>query len=556
MLRASYRELGAVVIVVVALACGCAESTYTPGECDPSVETCPCGDASDCPAGWQCGPENKCVAAQDAGVDQAGPDLQQTPDTTQPDTMPKKKFGEACADKAECESGICVFAGVGGICSKTCFPGSCPKGFGCIGVLDVIEQGKVSDVCVPEATQLCTPCSKHTECSLSGKDLCIEYDPGELFCGQDCTKVGCPSDYSCESIQVGTSTHKQCVPKSGACDCDATKTGATKACDITTPFGSCAGARTCKGAAGWGTCEPPSATDVPDASYTDDNCDGIDGDIKGGIFVSTGVGADNATCGLTHQDPCLTVSQGIVRAKKEGLSFVYVQTGSYDEVVTLEAGIHIIGGYDTASWKRDARTKAKHKVTITGKLDTTVDQYLTIAAHNLAVATTLADLVLVGPNASGSTPAGARSSHVIHADTVANLNLERVTLIGGNGADGADGAKGSDAPIVGATSVMNATKGGNGDEFTSSCDDSTRGSAGGAGANSCPGSLAVHGGGGGRGGTMDTCCDCVWGVCTCATPAGADPGARDRARAAREGTERTACSQTAWGARAAPAASW
>jgi len=502
-----------VLVVVALLLGGCASSTYEPG-CDPALETCACDAQTPCPAGWSC-QGGVCVAGIDAGVDVGAPDVGPPIADTGPDTQPRKQFGEPCSDKAECASGICIFAGVGGICSKICTPGSCPPGYGCLGVLDALEQGKVSDVCVPEANQLCTPCTQASECSLSGADLCLDYD-GLLFCGRDCTTVACPAGYSCTDVQVSGATYKQCVPDSGACDCDASKTGATKACDITTPFGTCQGSRTCAGAAGWGPCEPPAAQDVPDATFTDDNCDGIDGDITAGIFVSTAVGADGASCGLTWKDPCLTIGQGINRAAAESRTYVYVQAGAYSEVVVLQAGIHVIGGFDSG-WKRDARTKANHKVTVTGALDTAEDQYTTVRAHNLAVQTTMADLVLVGASAGGASALGARSSHVVHADTVAHLNLERVTLIAGDGADGAKGPNGIDAPLVNATSVMLGKTGGNGTESFSTCNASTRGAAGAAGTNSCAGSPSPAAGSGGRGGTMDTCCDCLFGACTCVT---------------------------------------
>ena len=503
-------------LVILGMVCACANSSYSPGQCDPATETCSCGPSDPCPSGWNCSAQGTCVAAdRDSAVDAPPADGPGADTVAQPDSGPKKQFGESCGDKAECESGICIFAGVGGICSRTCTPGSCPTGFGCLGVLDAIEQGKVSDVCVPNTTQLCTPCTKDTECSLSGGDLCLEYD-NVGFCGRDCAKVACPTGYSCTDLQVNGQSVKQCVPDSGACDCNPTLTNSTKPCDITTPFGTCVGARTCMGATGWGGCEPPSTQDVPDATYTDDNCDGIDGDMTQGIFVSAAIGSDITTCGLTYQAPCLTVGQGIARAVAESRTFVYVQAGSYAEVVVLQAGVHVIGGYDS-NWKRGARTNTANKVTITGKLDTSTNQYMTLRAHSLALPTTVGDVVLVGPTAQGATADGMRSSHVIHADTVANLNLERITLIAGDGADGAPGLGGINAPVVNSIpSIMNGKTGGNGNESFQSCDSSSRGAGGGAGINSCTGASPTAGGGG-NGGTMDSCCDCLFGVCTCVT---------------------------------------
>src|SRR4029077_21143095 len=125
----------------------------------------------------------------------------------------------------------------------------------------------------------------------------------------------CPTDYDCVDESIGNTIYKECVPHSGACDCQsATQQGAHDPCTITTTLNTtCAGTSTCAGVSGWGACQPPSSTDNPDATYTDNNCDGIDGDITKGIFVAGG-GANTATCGLTYNAPCQTISFGIVRA--------------------------------------------------------------------------------------------------------------------------------------------------------------------------------------------------------------------------------------------------
>jgi len=72
--------------------------------------------------------------------------------------------------KAQTETEICIFTGLGGICSRLC-PPACPGTFGCFGVLGGgIDPGAVVDVCVPITTQLCTPCmaacgERSTTCS-------------------------------------------------------------------------------------------------------------------------------------------------------------------------------------------------------------------------------------------------------------------------------------------------------------------------------------------------------------------------------------------------------
>jgi hypothetical protein len=506
--------LGALACGVLVLG-GCASASFQ-GTCDPTTTTCSCDANKPCPSGYDCVSGTCQASAGDAGGD-LQPD-QGLPDQGLPDVgvdlPPKKGFGEACNDKGECATQICLFAGIGGVCSKLCSAGTCPDGYGCLGVSGAVEPGKVSDVCVPNATQLCSPCQKDTECSLSGADKCLKVDDA-TYCGRDCSLVSCPKGYACTTVDVAGTSFKQCLPQNGACDCDAKTSGTTKKCPLTTPFGSCEGFKTCQGLPGWGSCEPPQPGDTPDGAYTDENCDGIDGDIAGGIFVATG-GTDDATCGATYQAPCLTINQGITRAKAEAREHVYIQAGTYTEVVVLEGGIHLWGGYDL-NWQRAARTKQGHETRVEGKLDTASDHYITVRAQLLAKPTTVADMVLVGANASGFTTKGSRNSIVVYADTAAGLSLDRVTLIAGNGADGTQGVTGIGAPIQTVLTQMNGKKGGDASEFNSSCNTSSRGAGGAPGVNNCIGGLSPAAGPGGDGGTMDTCCDCIFGACTCVT---------------------------------------
>ena len=201
---------------------------------------------------------------------------------------PNKGFGEPCTDGDQCASDICILVSTGGICSDLC--GDCPDGYGCFGVLGAIDPNQVSYVCVPITSQLCSPCQADTECTQIGMDKCLTQATGRSYCARECSTVSCPSGYDCVDQSINGTIYKECVPHSGACDCNtAMQNGATDACTIMTPLGTaCAGTSTCGGTAGWGTCQPPSQIDAPDASYGDENCDGIDGDITKAIFVAGG----------------------------------------------------------------------------------------------------------------------------------------------------------------------------------------------------------------------------------------------------------------------------
>lgn len=425
------------------------------------------------------------------------------------DAPPKHDFGEPCTDNQQCESGLCIFVGTSGQCTQMC--GDCPPGYGCVGVTGIQIEGQVSFVCVPQSTQLCTTCTQDSECTLIGMDKCVTYPDGDKACAQDCSTVGCPTGYSCQTVDVNGTNYKQCMADSGACDCSAANPGAMQPCNITTPWNVCIGAQTCGGASGWGACEPPSMTDNPDASYTDDNCDGIDGDITKGIFVAGG-GANTASCGLTYSTPCQTISYGIVRAVQASRPNVYVQAGNYNEVVVLLNGVNVWGGYNF-NWQRGAYSDPAHRVTIIGMQDTGPGgdgEWLTVRAHSLIVPATLGDLVIKGPNAvgtSGTSGRDGRSSYALHISG-AQVNLERVQIVAGNGANGAAGPAGQDAAIVDRQSYMDGKTGGAGDEYAT-CNSSSKGAGGAAGTNTCsasPSARAMNGGGGGDGGTMDTSC--------------------------------------------------
>lgn len=454
------------------------------------------------------------------------------------DAPPLADFGEPCLDNDECESHICIFVGTGGRCTRLC-DSDCPADWGCFGVVDIIDPGQVDNVCVPVIDQLCSACTSDPECTQIGMDRCLTYPDGDRYCSRDCRTVGCPNGYTCTDMTIGGMPARQCVPASGACDCDATNAGMMETCTITTPLATtCTGMRTCGGATGWGACQPPATTDDPDATYADSNCDGIDGDVARGIFVA-GAGVNSATCGLSHTSPCQTISHGIIRAASTGRNHVFVQAGTYNEVVVLVNGVNVWGGYDFG-WQRGPYGSPGHTVTITGGQDNSVGgdgEYLAVRAHDLIVPVTMGDLIIQAPAAIGVVAGDGRSSYAVHVDA-ATLRLERVRVIGGNGADGATGSAGLDALQVDAQTYMNGARGGDGREYNTVCDTSGRGAGGAAGTNTCtmsPSSRATSGGGGGAGGIMDTSCGPI-GICTTGGNCDARPGDNGAAAAYRNGS--------------------
>src|SRR4051812_13850396 len=68
--------------------------------------------------------------------------------------------------------------------------------------------------------------------------------------------------------------------------------------------------------------------DDPDLSFTDSNCDGIDGDATKAVFVSTR--GDDSGLG-TMASPLKTIGAGLGAAQARGLSQLYVAAGVYSE---------------------------------------------------------------------------------------------------------------------------------------------------------------------------------------------------------------------------------
>ncbi len=183
----------------------------------------------------------------------------------------------------------------------------------------------------------------------------------------------------------------------------------------------------------------PGALDVPEPTFTDKNCDGIDGDKAEAIFVSPS-GTNAAGCG-TFAAPCLAVQIGLARAIAQSKRDVYLAAGTYAGPVSLANDVDVFGGF-SATWVRSAATTgANQSVTITGGFDGPTGHFLAVKAVSLAAPTTLADVRVLGPDAAG---AGASSYGVVVQGSAA-ITLTRVIVEAGDGVDGSTGTNGTSA---------------------------------------------------------------------------------------------------------------
>lgn len=243
----------------------------------------------------------------------------------------------------------------------------------------------------------------------------------------------------------------------------------------------------------------PGALDVPDPTFSDSNCDGLDGDTARGVMVSP-TGADTAGCGALPT-PCQTAQFAVVEAASQAKRDVYLAAGTYQGPVRLQAGTHLYGGFGATFTRSAATTGDNQTVTVHGGLDEEIGQYVAVRASSLAAAASVADLRVLG--ATATTPGASSYGVLVQSSTV---TLTRITVEAGDGAVGVSGADGTSATQDPAPS---GEVGGDGAEPPSSpCNVTDRGS-GGPGATNLlvPGDRTV-GGAGGSGGTLDT--ECGW----------------------------------------------
>ncbi len=173
-------------------------------------------------------------------------------------------------------------------------------------------------------------------------------------------------------------------------------------------------------------CTFTSNTDIPDLDFTDANCDGIDGEINNGLFVTpTG---DDANVG-TRQAPMKTIAAALSSLTTTGKRDIYLAKGTYPGplLITL-SDINIAGAYEPTHWKRALLT---NQVKIVG--------------GNPALFVEGADNVLLqairfeGSDGTLAVPS-AYGAAVRSADAV---RLESVIIRAGDAVAGVDGAAGT-----------------------------------------------------------------------------------------------------------------
>ena len=175
----------------------------------------------------------------------------------------------------------------------------------------------------------------------------------------------------------------------------------------------------------------PDALDLPDVGFIDRDCDGIDGDLEGGVFVDPG--GDDANVGSALA-PVQTLGRALeVLNGNQGQ--LYLAAGEHGVAETLQVpnGVHLFGGYrfdpDAGTWSRGGLDT--HLTVITGA--SPVLLYDTLDARTI-----LANVEVRAVAA----PAGEASVAVVALATEDHLRLEGARLIAADGSAGAAGTAG------------------------------------------------------------------------------------------------------------------
>lgn len=206
----------------------------------------------------------------------------------------------------------------------------------------------------------------------------------------------------------------------------------------------------------------PGAPDAPELTFTDTNCDGIDGDAAAAIFVAPS--GDDAAAG-TRTAPKKTLNAAIASASVAGFD-VYVTDGTYAAAALMD-DVSLYGSYTAGTWAR----AVSQQTIVTGAPEAM------FADGDTGIALQLLEIRSIAPT-TGST-------YGLRAINGSSVSLEFVNVLAAPGAPAP--GPGPVTPGVAGAQGLNGTQG--------SCDGSTPGTGGSGG--SSPGWPGGKGGNGG-----------------------------------------------------------
>lgn len=368
---------------------------------------------------------------------------------------------QSCQYDSDCKypADRCIVVDNQNICGRDCaFDQQCPDKYRCMNAVGVDGRAK---------PQQCAPSSGTCRCTVDQgmPELCNGFDDDcdgttdEGFiketdvnhcgaCNNKCTLSNATPKCQASTCQIMSCTmpFQDCdrVPQNG-CETDTTTVDDCGACDNKCEFAHATPrceANACKFTCQPGyldlnglpadgceyQCTPTSMVDRPDLSFTDSNCDGLDGEWTQGIFVAPPAGGGADTNPGTRAQPMASIRAAVAAAVSQGKRDVYVASGTYPGQLAVQniQGLIVAGGYALPDWRRSLNNTstlgpANPGLQVDGADGGTI-QFFTIQGANATL-----------PGAS-SYGAWVRNS--------AGLRLEGLTLSAGAGADGAPGADG------------------------------------------------------------------------------------------------------------------
>jgi len=349
--------------------------------------------------------------------------------------------------------------GVGAACLTKNAVGACPGLYSCSGG-DLACDGPMAD------TETCNgaddDCNGKTDDVPGAGDPCLTVSPAGL----------CPGVYGCANGSAGcqgpVATKETCNGADDNCDGAIDEDFVDSATGLylsTEHCGSCAKACTLPGAhattacavlgsggvagctltcdAGWmdmdqnlaDGCECLYLGDLDEPDGVDQNCDGVDGDVKKAIFVAkSGVDGNPGTRTL----PVATIAKGLALAATTGKRDVYVGGGVYNGSVDLMAGVSLYGSYGAGFATRDTiNDQSAIAGTVPAQGPTAAVRCLGIAGA--AQKTRIDGFLILG--AAANVP-GAASYGVYVAGCDSGVQLTYNGIVASDGAPGLAGASG------------------------------------------------------------------------------------------------------------------
>ena len=383
----------------------------------------------------QCLPQNTVDCCGESCVDCRDPQVQTIPDRSTP----------AC-DKASgnctftCDTGwhldgnSCLPNNTAACCGTSCIAcptpasGSASCDNGCCGVVctdpsqHLCMNSCVSNLSTNSCGTSCVACpapSAHGAASCDGTSCGVVCDTGYRSEGNLClpnnTTACCGT--TCQTCPViGAYRHALCAQDAGVYSC-------SSVCDeghydLNHDGSDCEYACTYQG-----------ATD-PYGDGIDQNCDGIDGSSAQILYVAQGAMGDGS-----RNSPMGNLQSALNNAPLGYM--VWVGAGTYPGPITLQSGVHLLGGFNAITWEPNGGSS-----TITVNSPDAQGRQIGLIGDGISTSTTIHNLVVqIGNNsASSGTNYGAWIRNCSSA-----LHLRNVSITTGSGGTGSAGVAGSAA---------------------------------------------------------------------------------------------------------------